>query len=125
MRIGFYRMAINLKSYKMKKVVLSVALLAATGLMSFTHVAQGESVNTAVKASDKIQVKIKNDTGADHKVITSSGGSTSVPNQSGVTTITAEVGDTIFLYDGGKKGAKLFVVEASMDGKTVMLSDFI
>ena len=109
----------------MKKAILSIALLAATGLMSFTYVAQGETVITTVKASGKIQVKIKNDTGADHKVITSSGGSTSVPDQSGVTTITVEVGDTIFLYDEGKKGAKLFVVEASMDGKTFKLSDFI
>jgi hypothetical protein len=109
----------------MKKVIVAVALLAATGLMSFTHVAQGETVNTTVVSSGKIQVKIKNDTGADHKVITSSGGSTNVPDQSGVTTITVEVGDTIFLYDGGKKGAKLFVVEVSMDGKTVKLSEFL
>lgn len=109
----------------MKKVILSAVLLAATGLMSFTHVTQSEIVNTTVVSSGKIQVKIKNDTGADHKVITSSGGSTSVPDQSGVTTITVEVGDTIFLYDGGKKGAKLFVVDESMDGKTFKLSDFI
>jgi hypothetical protein len=109
----------------MKKVILSAMLIATTGLMSFTHVTQNETVNTSVISSGKIQVKIKNDTGADHKVITSSGGSTSIPDQSGVTTITVEVGDTIFLYDGGKKGAKLFVVDESMDGKTFKLSDFI
>lgn len=109
----------------MKKVILSAVLLSVTGLMSFTHVTQGETVNTTVVSNGKIQVKIKNDTGADHKVITSSGGSTNVPDQSGVTTITVEVGDTIFLYDGGKKGAKLFVVDESMDGKTFKLSDFM
>ena len=77
------------------------------------------------EVSSKIQVKIKNDTGADHKVITSSGGSFNVPDQSGVTTITVEVGDKIFLYDGGKKGAELMVVTSDMDGKTFKLSDLM
>ncbi len=109
----------------MKKVVLSAVLLAATGLMSFTTVNMVETNAKKEISLGKIQVKIKNDTGSDHKVITSSGGSSNVPDQSGVTTITVEVGDTIFLYDGGKKGAKLFVVESSMDGKTFNLSDFM
>lgn len=109
----------------MKKVVLSAVLLAATGLMSFTNINNVESISIKEVSLGKIQVKIKNDTGADHRVITSSGGSTNVPDQSGTTTITVEVGDTIFLYDGGKKGAKLFVVESSMDGKTFNLSDFL
>lgn len=109
----------------MKTIILSVALLSATIMMSFTTPTNSNDSISIVDATGKIQVKIKNDTGEDHKVITSSGGSTSVPDQSGVTTITVEVGDTVFLYDGGKKGAKLFVVDSSMDGKTFKLSDFM
>lgn len=109
----------------MKTIILSVALLSATTMMSFTTPTNSNDSISIVDATGKIQVKIKNDTGEDHKVITSSGGSTSVPDQSGVTTITVEVGDTVFLYDGGKKGAKLFVVDSSMDGKTFKLSDFM
>jgi len=109
----------------MKKIILSVMLLSATAMMSFTTANTTTTSNSELKVTGKIQVKIKNDTGADHKVITSSGGSTSVPDQSGATTVTVEVGDDIFLYDGGKKGAKLMSVTSDMDGKTFKLSDLM
>lgn len=109
----------------MKKTILFVALIATTGLMSFTTINSNETITKSEVASGYVDIKIKNDTGEEHKVITSSGGSTTVRNQSGVTTVTMKDGDDLFLYDGGKKGKKLLTATSAMDGKTYDLSDLI
>lgn len=109
----------------MKKSLLIVALIATAGLMSFTTTHSNGTPQTFEMTSGYVDIKIKNDTGEDHRVITSSGGSTTVKNQSGVTTVTVKDGDDLFLYDNGKKGAKLMTVSADMDGETFKLSDLM
>lgn len=72
-----------------------------------------------------VSFKIKNDTGTDHRIISSSGGSFSLDASSSSHTISTKVGDDVFLYNKGSKGAKILKVEADLKGKTFLLSDLL
>lgn len=106
----------------MKKSVLAICLgLGTVALMSFTTITP---ISSTV-AMDNISFKIKNDTGTDHRIISSSGGSVSLDASSSSHSISMKEGDDVFMYDKGTKGAKILKVEASLKGKTLMLSDLL
>lgn len=109
----------------MKNTIWILCLLLSVFAMSFSTKKICTSTETCSRTQGYVDIKIKNDTGEEHKVITSSGGSTTLKNQSGTTTLTVKSGDDLYLYDGGKKGAKIMTVDEFMDGKTFLLSDLI
>lgn len=110
----------------MKKILLISALVSSLAIMSFTPAPQQETVTVRVKTvNGYIDFKIKNDTGTDHSIISSSGGSKSLDASSSAHSISMKDGDDVYMYDGGRKGDKILHVDSSIDGKTFMLSDLI
>lgn len=107
----------------MKKSFFAICLALGTiAMMSFT------STNTSIErtvAMDNISFKIKNDTGTDHRIISSSGGSVSLDASTSAHSISMKDGDDVFMYDKGTKGAKILKVEAGLKGKTLLLSDLL
>jgi|GEM_PF-2199076 len=106
----------------MKKVFFAMLALGALTFTSFKAAELSTKSTETVAPSGYIDFKIKNDTGSDHSIISSSGGSKSLSAQSSAHSITMKDGDDVFMYDGGKKGAKILHVDASIDGKTFNLS---
>ena len=82
---------------------------------------QSPKFENRVKA-EKLDIKIKNDTGDVVKVInTGSGGSYSLAKNV-TTTIKMEEGDKLHRYNQGKKGALILTASKDMDGKVQFLS---
>lgn len=107
----------------MKAILISMTLLGVSwGAMSVTR---HETDFYADAAKDYVSFKIKNDTGTDHRIISSSGGSVSLDASTSAHSISMKDGDDVFMYDKGTKGAKILKVEAGLKGKTLLLSDLL
>ena len=105
----------------MKKVIAAVFISLVLASMSFSTT-QNSTEIIYVKKSDKLDIKIKNDTSEAVKVInTGSGGSYSL-TKGATTTLKMEEGDKLHYYDNGRKGALIFTASKEMDGKVQLLS---
>ena len=106
----------------MKKI--SIIAVLSLGLLSMNVVCT-KKINVIIRdevVSDKFDIKIKNDTDNEVKVInTGSGGSYSL-SKGATTTIKMEEGDKLHYYEKGKKGALLLTALKEMDGKVQLLS---
>lgn len=103
----------------MKKIVLILTMSFL--LLSFNNLTNSV-INKIEIVSEKINIKIKNDTAAEVKVInTGSGGSYSL-TKGATTTIKMDEGDKLHYYDKGKKAALLLIAAKDMDGKIQLLS---
>lgn len=107
----------------MKKTFIAVCMTISTlTLMSFSY---QDSAQLITVAMDNISFKIKNDTGTDHCIISSFGGSVSLDASSSTQSTSMKDGDDVFMYEKGTKGAKILKVEVSLKGKILLLSDLL
>ena len=77
---------------------------------------------TLIIASEKVDVKIKNDTNDEVKVINAGSGGSYSLTKNATTTIKMEEGDKLHYYEKGKKGALILVASKEMHGKVQLLS---
>ncbi len=105
----------------MKKIIF-IAIMTF-GLMSFNSISnKNEIVVIKNVNAQKLDIKIKNDTDAEVKVInTGSGGSYSLAKNT-TTTLKMEEGDKLHYYIKGKKGDLILTASKEMDGKVQLLS---
>jgi len=103
----------------MKKIIC--LLVMAFGLLSFNVISKKKEVMKEI-VTEKLDIKIKNDTDEDVKVINvGSGGSYSL-TKNATTTIKMEEGDKLHYYEKGKKGALILVASKEMNDKVQLLS---
>jgi hypothetical protein len=89
--------------------------------MSFNNLSNS-SINSIEIVLNKIDIKIKNDTGNEVKVInTGSGGSYSL-TKNATTTLKMEEGDKLHYYEKGKKGDLILTASKEMNNKVQLLS---
>jgi hypothetical protein len=104
----------------MKKTIL--LLFLALGLMSMNTKSNHVSINKVNTITEKFDIKIKNDTDDEVKVINvGSGGSYSL-TKNATTTIKMEEGDKLHYYEKGKKGNLILTATKEMHGKVQLLS---
>ena len=104
----------------MKKTILLVFL--ALGLMSMNTTSVTKTSNKTVVVAEKFDIKIKNDTNDDVKVINAGSGGSYSLTKNATTTIKMEEGDKLHYYEKGKKGALILVASKEMHGKVQLLS---
>lgn len=105
----------------MKKLIAAVFITLVLASMSFsTRENSTEIIN--VKKSEKLDIKIKNDTGEDVKVLNAGSGGSYSLTKGATTPIKMEVGDKLYHYNGGKKGVLILIASSEMDGKVQLLS---
>ena len=105
----------------MKKIILIFVL--CFGLLSFNKYSiDNRQINNFEVVAEKFDVKIKNDTDTDVKVINvGSGGSYSL-TKGATTTIKMEEGDKLHYYEKGKKGDLILTASKEMSNKVQLLS---
>ena len=74
--------------------------------------------------SEKFDIKIKNDTDNEVKVINAGSGGSYSLTKGATTTIKMEDGDKLHYYEKGKKGALLLIASKEMHSKVQLLSKF-
>lgn len=106
----------------MKKVLTTLAL--AIGLVAAGNATTStpNPVNVSVKYGEKLDIKIKNDSGDEVTVYNAGSGGSYRLTKNATTTIKMEAGDKLYYYEGGKKGRLLLTAEAGMDGKVQLYS---
>ena len=105
----------------MKKI--GILAILAFGLMSFKTISsKNELVIVNKIVAEKLDIKIKNDTGDDVKVINAGSGGSYSLTKNATTTIKMEEGDKLHYYEKGKKGALILVASTEMNGKVQFLS---
>ena len=105
----------------MKIIVITVAWIF--GLMHVKFSPQKENFIThSEKKETKFNIKIKNDTGDDVKVINAGSGGSYSLTKGATTTIKMENGDQLYYYNKGKKGALILTATAEMNDKVQLLS---
>ena len=104
----------------MKKTILLVFL--ALGLISMNTTSVTKTSNKTVVVAEKFDIKIKNDTNDDVKVINAGSGGSYSLTKNATTTIKMEEGDKLHYYEKGKKGALILVASKEMHGKVQLLS---
>lgn len=107
----------------MKKIIITTIL--SLGLMSFNalpkrHLTKDIS-NTKI-VTEKLDIKIKNDTEEEVKVINAGSGGSYSLTKNATTTIKMEEGDKLHYYDKGKKGALILIASKEMNGKVQLMS---
>lgn len=103
----------------MRKIV--VLALVSFVLMSFNN-ASNSTINKIEIATEKLDIKIKNDTSDEVKVINAGSGGSYSLTKGATTTIKMEEGDKLHYYEKGKKGALLLTASKDMHGKVQLLS---
>jgi hypothetical protein len=104
----------------MKKVLST--LILAIGLATFTHATTPQTINVMVSYGEKLDIKIKNDSGDEVTVYNAGSGGSYRLTKNATTTIKMEAGDKLYTYEGGKKGKLLLTASADMDGKVQLFS---
>ena len=105
----------------MKKSIL-LAILAFV-FMSFHPISNKEEIMYISKiVAEKFDIKIKNDTGNEVKVINAGSGGSYSLTKNATTTIKMEEGDKLHYYEKGKKGSLILIASKEMDGKVQLLS---
>lgn len=103
----------------MRKIVL--ILLVSFSLLSFSNLSNSE-INKIEIVTEKFDIKIKNDTDNEVKVINAGSGGSYSLTKGATTTIKMEDGDKLHYYEKGKKGALLLTASKEMHGKVQLLS---
>ena len=103
----------------MKKIILVVFI--AFGLVSFNSISNKNEIVKEVVA-EKFDIKIKNDTDNEVKVINAGSGGSYSLSKNVTTTIKMEDGDKLHYYEKGKKGALILTASKEMNGKVQLLS---
>lgn len=105
----------------MKKIILITVL--CFGLLSFNkYKIDNSQTNTFEVVSEKFDIKIKNDTDNEVKVINAGSGGSYSLTKGATTTIKMEEGDKLHYYEKGKKGALILTASKDMHGKVQLLS---
>lgn len=100
----------------MKKAI--TILFLACSLMSLNTVTSSQLRIIA----EKIDIKIKNDTNDEVKVINAGSGGSYSLTKNATTIIKMEEGDKLYYYEKAKKGTLLLTATAAMHGKVQLLS---
>jgi hypothetical protein len=105
----------------MKKIVVTLAL--AFGIVTLSNATTTlQPISIVVKNGEKLDIKIKNDSGDEVTVYNAGSGGTYRLTKNATTTIKMEAGDKLYYYEGGKKGKLLLTADASMSGKVQLYS---
>ena len=104
----------------MKKAIL--ILFLAFSLMSMNTNSNHLSLNKAITITEKFDIKIKNDTDNEVKVINAGSGGSYSLTKNATTTIKMEEGDKLHYYEKGKKGNLILTATKEMHGKVQLLS---
>lgn len=104
----------------MKKAIL--ILFLAFSLMSMNTNSNHLSLNKEIIITEKFDIKIKNDTDNEVKVINAGSGGSYSLTKNATTTIKMEEGDKLHYYEKGKKGNLILTATKEMDGKVQLLS---
>ena len=105
----------------MKKIVL-IAFFAFA-LMSFNSATKTiQNGSTIEVVAEKFDIKIKNDTDNEVKVINAGSGGSYSLTKGATTTIKMEEGDKLHYYEKGKKGALILTASKEMHSKIQLLS---
>ena len=106
----------------MKKIVLISSLVLGVFTVQAIPFSANNLEKSTIIGDEKFDIKIKNDTGNEVKVINAgSGGSYNLAKNT-VTTIKMEEGDKLHYYEKGKKGALILTATKDMHGKVQLLS---
>lgn len=107
----------------MKKIIYLAIL--TIGLTSFTTISHKNQIVISNKiVGEKFDIKIKNDTDNEVKVINAGSGGSYSLSKNVTTTLKMEEGDKLHYYEKGKKGALILTASKDMDGKVQLLSKF-
>ena len=90
--------------------------------MNVVSIKQTNSVIIEDSISEKFDIKIKNDTDSDVKVINAGSGGSYSLTKGATTTIKMEEGDKLHFYEKGKKGALILTASKDMHNKVKLLS---
>ncbi|WP_396145176.1 hypothetical protein [Flavobacterium sp.] len=105
----------------MKKIIF-ISIIALT-LISFNSSSNAISkIEKLELVSEKFDIKIKNDTDNEVKVINAGSGGSYSLTKGATTTIKMEEGDKLHYYEKGKKGALILTASKDMHGKVQLLS---
>jgi len=105
----------------MKKIIF-ISIIALT-LISFNKSSNAVSkIEKLELVSEKFDIKIKNDTDNEVKVINAGSGGSYSLTKGATTTIKMEEGDKLHYYEKGKKGALILTASKDMHGKVQLLS---
>ena len=105
----------------MKKIIF-ISIIALT-LVSFNTSSNTLSKTEKIElVSEKFDIKIKNDTDNEVKVINAGSGGSYSLTKGATTTIKMEEGDKLHYYEKGKKGALILTASKDMHGKVQLLS---
>lgn len=104
------------------KIIISLSILAFM-FMSFSPMSYKYELALVNKiVAEKFDIKIKNDSGNEVKVINAGSGGSYSLTKNATTTIKMEEGDKLHYYEKGKKGALILTATKEMDGKVQLLS---
>ena len=104
----------------MKKAIL--ILFLAFSLMSMNTNSNHLSLNKEITITEKFDIKVKNDTDNEVKVINAGSGGSYSLTKNATTTIKMEEGDKLHYYEKGKKGNLILTATKEMHGKVQLLS---
>lgn len=106
----------------MKTVIISLVCLALGALAKANSTLDNIKQITIVQKDEKVDIKIKNDSGNEIMVINDGSGGTYRLQKNVTTTIKMEVGDKLYIYEKGKKGKLLLTASKDMVGKVQLYS---
>lgn len=106
----------------MKNVLFTAILSLGLLLMNVVSLKQTNAIIENDLMSVKFDIKIKNDTDNEVKVINAGSGGSYSLTKGATTTIKMEEGDKLHYYEKGKKGALILTAAKEMDGKVQLLS---
>lgn len=104
----------------MKKTIF--LLFLGLSLMSMNTNSNHLSLNKEITITEKFDIKIKNDTDNEVKVINAGSGGSYSLTKNATTTIKMEEGDKLHYYEKGKKGNLILTATKEMHGKVQLLS---
>ena len=93
--------------------------------MNVVSIKQTNSVIIEDSISEKFDIKIKNDTDSDVKVINAGSGGSYSLTKGATTTIKMEEGGKLHFYEKGKKGALILSATKDMHNKVHLLSKLL
>lgn len=97
-------------------------MFLALSLMSMNTNSNHLSLNKEITITEKFDIKIKNDTDNEVKVINAGSGGSYSLTKNATTTIKMEEGDKLHYYEKGKKGNLILTATKEMHGKVQLLS---
>ena len=97
-------------------------MFLALSLMSMNTNANHLSLNEEITITEKFDIKIKNDTDNEVKVINAGSGGSYSLTKNATTTIKMEEDDKLHYYEKGKKGNLILTATKEMHGKVQLLS---